>query len=529
MATSVAKLSVQLSASVGAYQKRMQQASRSTETVGQSMARVAKRASLMAAAAATAAAGTVAAMVRAGLQSTDALAKFADRIGIGTEALAGLRYAAGITGVDVRKLEMGLQRMTRRIAEAAMGSGEAVKALAELGLDAQKLAAMRPDEQFRAIAEAMRGVANQGDRVRLAMRLFDSEGVALVNTLRLGADGLREMEAEAARLGLTMSRDQAAAVEQANDAIGRLKALAAGLAAQLAVALAPNISETANRLANLAAQGDKVANTARSIAKTIAVVQAVLFDLWRGLQIIWRFLSQMLAELAEGIARIVNVVLKVLHALATVTGVGEQAMQDLVIASEALADAFGEVADENQAMARQLVEAEGGVFSLGERFRQIDALAEQSTDAVSDLQDQLAMPIDTEEIDKAAAALRELEQFAKRVYEQTRTPLEQFEAQMEKLREALEKGLIDEDTFRRAVEQAEERMQQALGRDDTPEAEAARPGEFRQVRLSRLALQSAPGTRRSLPQPVTSPKIDTIADLLGQLVKRSMPAAVARG
>lgn len=529
MATSVAKLSVQLSASVGTYQKQMQRASQSTQRVGESMQQLAKRAALMSAAAATAAAATTAAMVRSGLQTVDALAKFSDRIGIATEALAGLQHAAKLTGVQVAQLEMGLQRMTRRIAEAAMGSGEAVKALQELGLDAQQLAMMSPDEQFRAIAEAMEQVSNQGDRVRLAMRLFDSEGVALVNTLRLGADGLREMEAEAARLGLTMSREQARAVEAANDSIARLKALATGLANQLAIALAPNITETANRLAGMAAQADSVANAARSIAKGIAVVQAVLHDLGRGVRMLWQMFRSLTAEILRDITRMVEVLLLAAKATADFVGLGSGVLDKLTIAATASREALEAIRLESQLAFGAIAREDGGVFDLAERFRAIDAAATSSTGAVESLQNQLQMPIDLSEIERAADALSELERFAERVYEQTRTPLEQFEKQMEKLREALEKGLIDDDTFRRAVEQAEERMRQAIGVDDLPEAEARRPGEFRQVRLSRMALQAAPGARRTLPQPVTSPRLDEISATLSQIAKRTLPAAVARG
>ena len=149
--------------------------------------------------------------------SLDNLAKAATRLGITVEKLSALRFTAGQTGVEAATLDMALQRMVRRIAEAAAGTGEAVKALDELGISAQQLNQLSPDEQFARIADAMSKVEKQSDKVRLAMKLFDSEGVALVNTLSLGSSGLEEFEKRAQAAGAVISTDLTKAAEEYND------------------------------------------------------------------------------------------------------------------------------------------------------------------------------------------------------------------------------------------------------------------------------------------------------------------------
>lgn len=185
------------------------------------------------------------------LRDVDQIAKFADRIGIATENLVGLQHAAEITGVSTRNLQLGLQRMTRRLAEAAQGTGEAKKAVAELGLDAAALVKLAPDQQFAAVAEAMKGVGSQSDRVRLAMRLFDTEGVALVNTLALGKDGLEAMQKEAERLGITFTRGEASKIEEFNDAVTRLKGSFGAVVREITIALAPALTRLADTLGGL--------------------------------------------------------------------------------------------------------------------------------------------------------------------------------------------------------------------------------------------------------------------------------------
>ena len=191
-------------------------------------------------------------LIRNSFNTIDALAKTSDKLGLTTEALISLRHAAEQTGVATNTLDMALQRMTRRIAEAAQGTGEAKDALRELGLDARALALMSPDQAFKEIAGAMKDVGGQSDKVRLAFKLFDSEGVNLVNTLALGKTGLNDMAREAESLGLTLSRVDAHKIEMAGDAIGRATGLVEGLANKIVVQLSPAVTDASNAFVNLA-------------------------------------------------------------------------------------------------------------------------------------------------------------------------------------------------------------------------------------------------------------------------------------
>ena len=186
--------------------------------------------------------------VSAAASRIDDLAKTADKLGIATEKLSGLQLAAVETGAGVNVLNTGLQRMVRRISEAAAGTGEAQAALAELGLNAQRLNSLSPDQQFGRIARAMGDVANQADKVRLASKLFDTEGVALVNTLALGEEGFARMTENAIKFGNAVSGSDAKAVEEMNSAIARMRFAVDGLFNKLTVQLSPAIEAAAERM-----------------------------------------------------------------------------------------------------------------------------------------------------------------------------------------------------------------------------------------------------------------------------------------
>lgn len=217
---------------------------------------------------ATATAATVA-LTKMSMSSIDNLAKTADKIGATTESLAGLRHAAEQTGVSSNTLDMAMQRLTRRVSEAASGTGEAKDALIELGLNAQSLEKLPLDTQMEKIATAMGGVESQADRVRLAMKLFDSEGVSLVNTLGLGAEGLQEMAKEAEQLGLAVSRVEAKQIEMANDEVDRAKKVFTGLGTQLASAFSPIIYGIANGFRQSALDAEGFGDIGQRVANAV--------------------------------------------------------------------------------------------------------------------------------------------------------------------------------------------------------------------------------------------------------------------
>ena len=276
----------------------------------------------------TAAAGAFGVMVKSQFSAVDSLAKTADKIGATTEALAGMRHAAELTGVQSNTLDMALQRMTRRLSEAGRGTGEAKDAIAELGLNAKTLAGLSVDQQFSRVADAMNKVANQGDRVRLGFKIFDSEGVALVNTLKLGSKGLFEAAREADRLGLSISRVDAAKIEAANDAVTRMKSAFAGVARTVAVKFAPTIESMAQSIERLVAPTEKFknllsgGNAANGFLGTVLDIAKLVKDAFLGLRaLVTKVLSFVVNDIDKFAKRIAGLVDK----LEGLPGIGDKA------------------------------------------------------------------------------------------------------------------------------------------------------------------------------------------------------------
>ncbi|MDJ0806451.1 MAG: hypothetical protein QNJ78_06410 [Gammaproteobacteria bacterium] len=214
-------------------------------------------------------------LVKGAIDSADQIGKLSTRLGASTEALSQYKHVAELSGVSFNTLTMGLQRMTRRVAEAAQGTGEAQGALRELNLDAQDLAQLAPEDQFEIIADRLNQVGSQSDKVRLAMKLFDSEGVSLLQTMSNGADGIQAMRMEADALGLTMSGQFVKDSEAAKDALARLDAASEGLALSFAQSLGPGLADITNWMAKelplAAVESTKMLIALESGAKSLGI------------------------------------------------------------------------------------------------------------------------------------------------------------------------------------------------------------------------------------------------------------------
>lgn len=218
-------------------------------------------------------------------KDVDQLSKFSQQIGVSTESLSRLQYAAGqMANVSEQQFGMALRRMTRRIEEAKDGAGPAAAALERLGLSARELARMSPDQQFRKLAEAMKDAQSQGGRLRDTMAIFDTEGMPLVNMLAAGSDRIREFEEEADKLGVTVGQDLVADALAFQNELRKLEGVKKGLRQTIASELLPTLTNMTSKFTDAedaAGRLDKVARVASTGVKLLATVGAVVVGVFK--------------------------------------------------------------------------------------------------------------------------------------------------------------------------------------------------------------------------------------------------------
>ena len=359
MATKIGDLVTVLSVRSRPFERGIKRAQKATRSLSRAMARVALSATKMGIALAAAAVAGAGVMIRSQLKAVDALAKTADKLGVTTEALAALQFQAKQAGVDTSKLNMALQRMTRRVSEAAVGTGEAQDAIKELGLNASEMIRMSPDKQLEKIADAMQSVENQADKVRLSFKLFDSEGVDLVNMLRDGSGAFEDARKEATAMGIAVDRVTAGRVEQANNAMQRFGETVRGGFVQVAAKIAPALETVANKWADWLQDTEKSKPVIEGVARFIVAALGNVVDVIRKLEM---FVHGFRAAVLQVMSEIQSLANNPFIKYNPVTGLQAAVVRNLLPDADSLQQAAAESAeklvrlDQSKSMKEQLMQ-----------------------------------------------------------------------------------------------------------------------------------------------------------------------------
>jgi len=174
----------------------------------------------------------------------DALDKMSARTGISVEALSEIGFAADQSGTSLDDVETAVRKMQKTIAASAGGSKQAIAALAELGLTAEQLLQLSPEDQFTAISKRLSEISDPALRAAATMAVFGKSGTALSPLI----GDLQELRAEARALGFTMSSDDAKAAAALNDAFGRVKTAIQTVANAIGAGLSPLLIDVSGQI-----------------------------------------------------------------------------------------------------------------------------------------------------------------------------------------------------------------------------------------------------------------------------------------
>ncbi len=188
-------------------------------------------------------------MVAAGQQAAafgSEISDMAARTGLGAEALTALQYAAGQTGASMQNVEVSLRRLSKNALDAMRSSGsEAGKAFAQLGIQvAGADGKLRPiSDLFAEVGDKLRGVTNETERSALATALLGRSGAMLLPMFTDASRSMTDFINEAKRLGLTISDETAAKLDDLDDSIARLKLQATMGFRQLGAVVVPVLQQ----------------------------------------------------------------------------------------------------------------------------------------------------------------------------------------------------------------------------------------------------------------------------------------------
>jgi hypothetical protein len=229
------------------------QFTRGTQQAQTSMQKMQRYMKFAGAAIAGALAGAAAGMVKLGFDSiktADEISKAAQSIGIGTEELSRLRYAADISGVSFESLQSNLGRFNRGIFDAANGTGNAGKAFARLGIEVRNAeGGIKTQTQLLGeLAAKFQSMPDGVEKSALAMQIFGKSGAEMIPFLNQGADGIAKLTDEADKFGVVIDQETGRKAEEFNDNLTRLQGVFSSLATQIMADNLPALVSFTNAL-----------------------------------------------------------------------------------------------------------------------------------------------------------------------------------------------------------------------------------------------------------------------------------------
>lgn len=167
--------------------------------------------------------GALATFARSSLQLADDLGTAASTIGVSTDFLQEFQYAAEQSGISTDKATMGLQRFTRRLAQAQAGTGELLPTLKQLGIAMfdQEGRARSSEEVLSDFADALKNIQDPQAQLLAGFKAFDSEGAQLIAMLKNGSKGLDELRAQAHEAGVVLESEMVKELDATDKSLKR--------------------------------------------------------------------------------------------------------------------------------------------------------------------------------------------------------------------------------------------------------------------------------------------------------------------
>ena len=404
--------------------------------------------------------GGFAAAVKGAIDYGDELRDTSRAIGASVEQLSFLDFAAKQSGSNLDELAASVSKLQKNLGEIAAGRGDDVRqAFKDLKLDPKELIKDDLITQIKKVGDALNNVQNATERSALGTIAVGRGFRAVASLAREGSEGIQEMADRFVELNGAVTGEAAVKFDAVNDSIGEMTLAWQAMARTIAIEVAPALTQFFKFVAD-AAPG----------------VVSVFSNLGS-------FISAEIAEVPRAIAKADLAVAEFLQKTAGAVGFDQSAkIEDAKrrlreansIIEEAELDTARrqKAADDRQkelraALSKQLpaadvefnqtaAEAAKAAAEAAKKKREADKAAKDMAAESAQVEDFLADKV-RERAKAFDDAQRKIRDDAKAVYDATRTPLEAYTIEVQRLL-ALP---LEDDTLQRGIAKARDELEKA--------------------------------------------------------------------
>jgi phage-related minor tail protein len=197
----------------------------------------------------TAAAAGTAAIIQMTAKTADDLSKTARQLGLTTEELQALTFAADMQGVSQETLNGSLEKMNKNMGELRAGSGTLSAYLKKV--DAGFLTTLEgvssSEEAFAMLIGAINKTPDEFGKAALAQAAFGRSGMDMLRIAEAGQEGIEALLKEAHSYGV-ITTEAGNASEKFLDEQNRMKSVIIGLKNQAFNLIIPKLADFAERM-----------------------------------------------------------------------------------------------------------------------------------------------------------------------------------------------------------------------------------------------------------------------------------------
>jgi hypothetical protein len=257
--------------------------------------------------------------------SAVAAGQLSQKIGVSTDALQELQYAASLTGLSSDELQVSMKQLSRHVYDASRGVGEAGKPFATLGIRIRDAGGhlKSGDVILTQLSDKFAAMPDGVKKTALAVEIFGRSGEDLIPLLNKGSKSIGEFRKEAHDLGLVFTSEEIASAKDFNLNVNRLIATFTGIRNIVGNAIIPIIKDVVVELQHFVeANKDLIAT---NLEVFVEILKEHFEQVWAiGTQAvrIFRNLTQVFGGVGNA-AKIVSGILSTLIAIKLAYGIGQ--------------------------------------------------------------------------------------------------------------------------------------------------------------------------------------------------------------
>ena len=217
-----------------------------------------------------------------------ALDDMSQRTGVAVDELSALGFAAQMSGTDIGAVEKAIRKMQqsgkvlaqRPVITPSLPGQSTPPAPPAPSLPGQPTPPAPPATSDAIPSDAMASLMHYADQIAaiedpakqtaMAIEIFGKSGASLLPMLKGGSDGIRKLNAEAARMGVVMSGTDAAAAAELGDGIDKLTIAMSALWNRIGSALAPLLIRLAEIITDVVVNVSAFVSENRELLMTLA-------------------------------------------------------------------------------------------------------------------------------------------------------------------------------------------------------------------------------------------------------------------